>query len=228
MNDDESKKTDVEILMANAWSSDKLKKQQTSLTKTINAVIKHKSELAPFSDFDELEAIDRAIATLNVFKQKVCHAKEKKARAEKAERLRRNAIEAKLKSVVEACFNELSIYEQAVQCCSYPYSHHDINEMLTALENGGIEGLKKRIREVFEWNWLDKYMDRKAYGFSHQLKGRGIIPPIPITKENVLTSIKDFNMAVPECRRGNVHEVCASLKSALSFSEQLTQTVQSA
>ena len=53
MNDDESKKTDVEILMANAWSSDKLKKQQTSLTKTINAVIKHKRELAPFSEFNE-------------------------------------------------------------------------------------------------------------------------------------------------------------------------------
>ncbi len=223
----EESQSDVEMLMANAWSSDKLKKQQTSLTKTINAVVKHKGELAQFSDGEELEAIDRAIATLNAFKQKVCHAKEKKARAEKAEKRRRDTVESKLKLAVIEYFEGLSLYDQAVLCCSYPYSHHGVDKMLLTLENGGIKGLRTRVFDIFNWDWLDKYMDRKSFAFSHPDEP-GYKPIVPITKDNVIASIKEFNMAVPECRNGNPHEVCDSLKSAISFSEKLTKTVQSA
>ncbi len=119
MNNDDSGKTDVEMLMALAWSSDELKRQQTSLTRTINAFVKHKGELSKFSSFEELDAIYHAIRTLHGFKQKVCHAKEKKARAEKAEKRRREVVESKLKTVVVEYFESLPLYDQAVLCCSY-------------------------------------------------------------------------------------------------------------
>ena len=227
MNNDDSAKTDVEMLMAQAWSSDELKKQQTSLTKTINSVVKHKGELSQFSSFEELNAIDDAIRTLHGFKQKVCHAKEKKARAERAEKRRREAVESKLKAVVIEHFESLSLYDQAVLCCSYPYSYHGVDEMLSALEEHGIKGLKAKVINTFQWNWLDKYMDRKAFAFSHPDEP-GYKPIVPITTDNVIASIKEFNMAVPECRHGNLHEVCDMLKSTLSFSEQLSKAIQSA
>lgn len=165
MDNDDSEKTDVEMLMAQAWSSDELKKQQTSLTKTINAVVKHKGELSQFSSLDELDAIDHAISTLHGFKQKVCHAKEKKARAERAEKRRREAVESRLKAVVIEYFESLPLYDQSILCCSYPYSFHGVDEMLSALEEHGIKGLKAKIINTFKWNWLDKYMHRKAFDF---------------------------------------------------------------
>jgi len=70
-------------------------------------------------------------------------------------------------------------------------------------------------------------MDRKAFAFSHPDEP-GYKPIVPITKDNVIASIEEFNMPVPECRHGNVYEVCDMLKSTLSFSEQLSQAIQSA
>ncbi len=98
--------------------------------------------------------------------------------------------------------------------------------MLSTLEEHGIKGLKAKVIDTFQWYWLDKYTDRKAFAFSHPDEP-GYKPIVPITTDNVIASIEEFNMAVPECRHGNPREVCDCLRAAISFSEQLSQNMPS-
>ncbi|NIB44791.1 hypothetical protein HBA55_34745 [Pseudomaricurvus alkylphenolicus] len=209
-------------LMAKAWSSEELKKQQTSLRRTANAMEKHRRELSQYVSIDELSDIDKAVATFRAFEVKVRHAKEKKIRQEREAKARRDRVERELKVVIEKHFSELSLLDQAIFCCSYPYSVDWVDDMLVTIEKFGISKLKDRVKNTFSSWWLSKYLQEFSYKFS-RLDGE--FGKLDLNEVVIKETIEKFNRNGPAVKSGRPDEVIRALRSAINFSESLPSFV---